>query len=152
MKFIGIDPGRSGAIAVIDEDGGVASCSVFSEEEYKRIAFCSLPAYAMVEDVHAMPKQGLSSTFSFGVNKGWILGVMYAVGVKVELVSPNKWKKWFGITSDKSSSIAKAKMLFPNVSLRRTERCTKDHDGMAEALLLAEYARSRHNTTGIPYQ
>ena len=57
--------------------------------------------------------------------------------------SPQKWKKEFSVTSDKNTSIEVAKRLFPNVNLKATARCKKDHDGMAEALLIAEYCRRK---------
>jgi len=96
-----------------------------------------------LEHVSAMPKQGVTSTFNFGVNFGWIQGILDAFGVPYELVRPQKWKKEFSVTANKNSSIAVCKRLFPDVSLKRTERCTKDDDGMAEALLMAEYARRK---------
>ena len=71
------------------------------------------------------------------INKG------FSVRAVVEHVRPAKWKKEFSGTSDKNTSIEVAKRLFPGVDLRRTERCTKDHDGKAEALLLAEISRRR---------
>lgn len=60
-----------------------------------------------------------------------------------DLVTPQKWKKEFQITGDKNSSIAICKRLFPDIDLRRTERCRKDDDGMIESFLLAEYARRK---------
>ena len=100
-------------------------------------------AVACVEHVGAMPGQGVTSMFNFGQNFGYIKGLLEAFQIPYELVRPQKWKKEFGITGDKNSSIEVCKRLFPGVSLRRTERFRKDDDGMAEALLMAEYAR-RH--------
>ena len=94
-----------------------------------------------VELVHAMPGQGVTSMFNFGKNFGFILGVLSACGLEPNLVSPQKWKRHFGLKADKKDSIEKCKELFPEVSLRRTSRCTTDSDGMAEALLIAEYGR-----------
>ena len=99
-------------------------------------------AKACLEHVTAMPKQGVTSMFNFGMNFGYIKGLLEAFGVPYELVRPQKWKKEFGI-SDKNSSVECCKRLFPGVSLHRTERCHKDDDNMAEALLMAEYARRR---------
>jgi crossover junction endodeoxyribonuclease RuvC len=96
-----------------------------------------------LEHVSAMPRQGVTSTFSFGENFGWCQGILDAYGVSYELVRPLKWKREVSVTADKNSSIAVCKRLFPDVSLKRTDRCTKDDDGCAEALLMAEYARRR---------
>ena len=146
MIYIGVDPGKNGGIAIIDSDGVISF--PFSEErllieldgiaqEYECI--CNL------EHVHAMPKQGVSSTFNFGMNFGFIQGVLKAYGIPYELVTPQKWKKEFSCTSDKNTSIEVCKRLFPNVNLKATDRCKKDHDGMAEALLIAEYGRRHYN-------
>lgn len=143
--YIGIDPGKDGALAIIRE-GGVLVIP-FGVEEYRDtlMAFLSgsMAAVCCLEHVSSMPKQGVTSTFNFGVNFGFIQGLLTAYSIPYELVRPQKWKKEFSLSKDKNASIAVCHRLFPSVSLRRTERCTKDHDGMAEALLMAEYAR-RH--------
>ena len=100
-------------------------------------------AVACLEHVGAMPDQGVTSMFNCGQNCGYNKGLLEAFQIPYELVRPQKWKKEFGITGDKNSSIEVCKRLVPGVSLRRTERFRKDDDGMAEALLMAEYAR-RH--------
>ena len=146
MIYIGIDPGKNGGIAIIDSDGVIAF--PFSEErllieldgiaqEYECICY--------LEHVHAMPKQGVSSTFNFGMNFGFIQGVLKAYEIPYELVTPQKWKKEFSCTSDKNTSIEVCKRLFPGVNLKATDRCKKDHDGIAEALLIAEYGRRHYN-------
>lgn len=149
MYFIGIDPGKSGAIAAIDDRGTVAHTSVFSEEGYrsflKRISHSKHETFAILEHVGAMPKQGVSSTFAFGMNFGFIQGLLAAFGIPFELVRPQKWKREFSCSSDKNVSVDVARRLFPDANLMRTPKCSKPHDGIAEALLMAEYARRRHN-------
>lgn len=148
MTYIGCDPGKSGALAVIEE--GIAFVIPFDERGYiDTLATCDpTQTIVCIEHVHAMPQQGVSSTFNFGMNFGWLQGVMMAFGIPFELVTPQKWKKEFSVTADKNTSIAVCKRLFPNVSLKKTERCTKDDDGKAEALLLAEYARRKFGRDG----
>ena len=147
MTYIGIDPGKDGALAVII-DSGKASIVPFDQDAYKLVLrqFCMqarmAQARAVLEHVGAMPGQGVTSMFSFGENFGYIKGLLEAFEIPYELVRPQRWKKEFGI-SGKNQSVEVCKRLFPGVSLRRTERCKKDHDGMAEALLMAEFAR-RH--------
>ena len=154
---IGIDPGKDGCLAVL----GYRDAPIlipFDEAEYanqlRRVApffvatgtdgvVSQRETFAVVEHVNAMPGQGVTSCFSFGQNFGFILGLLTAFRIPYELVRPQKWKKEFSCTSDKNTSIEVAKRLFPGVDLRRTKRCTKDHDGLAEALLLAEYSRRR---------
>ena len=161
--FIGIDPGKDGAMAVLGYRCYDAPTLVsFDEEEYAyqlhRIgaavrlstspaadpALEKTEAFCVVEHVNAMPGQGVTSCFSFGQNFGFILGLLTAFRIPYELVRPQKWKKEFSCTSDKNTSVKVAQRLFPGVDLRRTPRCAKPHDGMAEALLMAEYARRIH--------
>ncbi|MGN1300855.1 MAG: hypothetical protein ACI4VC_05880 [Clostridia bacterium] len=147
MIYIGIDPGKNGGIAVINDSDNSVDTYTFSEE---RIVAELLIRYILKQDckcvlekVNAMPGQGVVSMFNFGQNYGFIQGVLKAYNIPFELVPPQKWKKEFSVTSDKNTSIEVCKRLFPHVNLKATERCKKDHDGMAEALLMAEYAR-RH--------
>lgn len=100
------------------------------------------PARAYVEKVGAMPGQGVTSMFHFGKSAGYIEGVLKAKNIPFELVSPQKWKKKYELHSDKEQSIAKCKELFPDINLLRTPRCKKESDGMAEALLIANYGKS----------
>ena len=145
MIYIGIDPGKDGALAMIS-DVGAASVVPYDPDVYKATLYVSREqARAVLEHVGAMPGQGVTSMFSFGENFGYIKGLLEAYQIPYELVRPQRWKKAFGI-SGKNQSVEVCKRLFPGVSLRRTERCKKDHDGMAEALLMAEYARRNHGT------
>lgn len=149
--FCGIDPGKDGCLAIL----GYREAPIlvpFSETEYanqlRRLSLVTRNGidgivFCVVEHVNAMPGQGVTSCFSFGQNFGFILGLLRAFMIPYELVRPQKWKKEFSCTSDKNTSIEVAQRLFPGVDLRRTPKCQKPHDGIAEALLLASYAK-RH--------
>lgn len=142
MTFLGIDPGAHGGLALISEEGVAAI--PFEADSYLRIlkaAAAESEVFCVLEHVGAMPGQGVSSTFAFGASFGWLQGVLEALGIPYELVRPQKWKKAFGCTSDKNTSVAAARRLFPGADLLPTPRSRKPHDGMAEALLMAEYAR-----------
>ena len=144
MYFIGIDPGKSGALAVIDDEGYVWNTKTFNESDYALVLneMASTPNVRVVlEHVGAMPGQGSVSMFNVGANFGFIKGLLAANNLPYELVRPQKWKRMFSCTSDKNTSVEVAHRLFPNVDLRRTTRCSKPHDGIAEALLMAEYCR-----------
>ena len=146
MIYIGVDPGKNGGIAIIDSDGVIAF--PFSEErlliELDGIAQ-QYECICYLEHVHAMPKQGVSSTFNFGMNFGFIQGVLKAYSIPYELVTPQKWKKEFSCTSEKNTSTEVWKRLSPKVNLKAPERRRRVHDGMAAASLLAEYGRSPYN-------
>ena len=144
--WIGIDPGKSGAMIVMNGDATVALRTPFDQTAYRDVLAALDPSrsFAIVEHVGAMPGQGSVSMFHFGENFGFIQGLLAAFQIPFELVRPQKWKKEFSCTSDKNTSIAVAKRLFPAFNLKRTPKCTKDDDGLAEALLMAEYGRRVH--------
>lgn len=113
-----------------------------------------------MEQVGAMPGQGVSSMFTFGMNYGFLIGVLTSLKIPYTLVRPQVWQKAVWISTDriygtkkdkngevvkkvspKPTSIRAASRLFPNVSLKRTERCRVPSDGKADALLIALYAK-----------
>lgn len=145
--YIGIDPGKNGGVAVITVDGDDRAVNVFAyDDDIFRAALqqiCFEECVCCIEEVHAMPKQGVTSSFNFGKSYGYLLGVLDACFIPYQPVRPQVWKKEFGLNSDKLKSIEVCKRLFPGINLRRTEKCKTDHDGMAEALLMAEYARRK---------
>ena len=142
--YIGIDPGKSGALALLTEDG---QCTVvpFQESAYTAIlkAASGPSSVCCLEKVGAMPGQGVVSMFNFGHNLGYIEGLLQAFDISYQLVPPQTWKKEFCVTSDKNTSIEVCRKLFPHVCLLPTARSRKPSDGMAEAMLMAEYARRR---------
>lgn len=142
--YIGIDPGKSGALALLTEDG---QCTVvpFQESAYTAIlkAASGPSSVCCLEKVGAMPGQGVVSMFNFGHNLGYIEGLLQAFDIPYQLVPPQTWKKEFCVTSDKNTSIEVCRKLFPHVCLLPTSKSRKPSDGMAEAMLMAEYARRR---------
>jgi crossover junction endodeoxyribonuclease RuvC len=174
---IGIDPGLSGAVGVINRkfeaelvhtlsvaEGGlgrgtaIETIHVFDTptalvegEKTKRkylmgaMALLLQPyakrqdVIAVLENVHSMPKQGVSSSFCFGEGKGIWEGILAAFEIPMMLVSPQRWKKEMmdGQGKEKSAARFKAMALFPALS---DQLKLVKHDGRAEALLMAEYA------------
>lgn len=147
MVSIGIDVGKKGGYAIIyDEDD--YETHVWDDQEFietmweiaqttsakERIVVC-------VEKVGSMPHQGVTSSFNFGKSAGFIEGVLSALGLPYQLIPPQRWKKEFTLNSEKQKSIEVCERLFPKANLLPTERCRVKSDGMAEALLMAEYAR-----------
>ncbi|NCE63701.1 hypothetical protein D1159_03685 [Pseudoflavonifractor sp. 524-17] len=144
MIYIGIDPGKDGAVAFLYEEEPPVIMTFEHEVYAKALSIVTEQlCKCCLERVWTMPGEGHKSQGALMENFGFIKGLLTAYSIPYELVTPQKWKKEFQITGDKNSSIAVCKRLFPGVSLKRTDRCKKDHDGMAEALLMAEYARRR---------
>ena len=162
MIYIGIDPGLSGAVAVIQDTEayfGEHRIDVFdtptalvegekTKRKYLVPAMCRLlvqyakrnDVLAVLEHVHSMPKQGVASSFCFGEGKGMWEGILAAFEIPTELVSPQRWKKAIMADQGKEKSAARfeAMALFP--SLADHLKLVK-HDGRAEALLMAEYGK-----------
>lgn len=148
MIIAGIDPGITGALVLIDDDGylkvyGVPT--VGKDPDYVRWAQewaspLKLAAHVWIEKVAAMPKQGVSSTFTFGERYGFILGLVAASGTAFSYVRPQEWKKRVGIVSgaDKGASRLRASEMFPAHS--GNWKLVKD-DGKAEAALIARYGQ-----------
>lgn len=153
--IVGIDPGLTGAIAFLSGNGPmVEDLPVIANGTNAKVknvingaALAGLlRLYSMdikvayVEKVSTMPGQGVASNGSLMHSAGVIDGVLSTLGIPVVLVSPAKWKRAMGLTTDKEASRATAQRLFPTMPLARK----KDHN-RAEALLLAEYGRRLSN-------
>ena len=141
--IMGLDPGVSGAVAFYYPEKPLLIAAYDVPLVDKRINPSALsdlikmhgPDLAVIEIVHAMPRQGVSSSFNFGVSYGMALGVVGAMKIPVVSVSPTKWKKYFGLSSDKEESRALAISKWPASDHFRR----KKDDGRAEASLLAVY-------------
>lgn len=150
IVYLGIDPGQKGGIALLWHD--IKEVVPYSDTDLIRICRAlydrvrcgnvALGIICCLEKVGAMPGQGVTSMFNFGRSFGYIKGVLESFGIPYQEITPQKWKKEFGLTGDKAKSVEVCRHLFPDVNLI-PKGCRKPHDGMAEALLMAEYAR-RH--------
>lgn len=151
--MIGIDPGFTGAIAFLDYEQNflqIADMPLTSHRNRKQIDGTALSimfaphnpfnTMVIIEDVHSMPNQGVSSTFWFGYNSGIILGVAKALTFRTLKVPPGVWKSALNLSTNKKDSLALAKKVFPDYSdyFKRA----KD-DGRAEAALLAYFAHKQ---------
>lgn len=160
--YIGIDPGKLGAIAVIDDGGAriypmpLIPSGKKGRDEYDLIAIGELvrgwarrDAFVTVEKLQPMPLKhgGTIANYNRGIAAGWAW-VLAALGVSHQLVSPQRWqgKMHEGTPAGdtKQRSIIAAQRLFPLVELKASARCRVPSDGFAEALLIAEYGRRTH--------
>jgi hypothetical protein len=147
MRILAIDPGLSGAWSVI-VDGRPILCGdmpTAGDGSRRRVTASSLASIMAVKPINlcvvelagAMPGQGVSSTFRFGVAFGTVLGVAGTLEVPIELVAPAVWKRHFRIVgSDKELSRAKAIDLAPHLTSMLDR--VRDHN-RAEAVLIGMY-------------
>lgn len=145
--YIGVDPGNNGGLALIKNDQAI---------EYERMpdiagidTFFDNAVFAAKGDEIACifeehkgggPQTNAHAHKSAGRYQGIIETLCCVHSVQMHMVTPQAWKKQLGANSDKQRSINLAERLFPKAKLL-FPRCTKKHDGVAEALLIAEYGR-----------
>ena len=155
MRIIGIDPGLSGGIAIFDDSKifDIFDMPIMSEGKknknqlnsaqlvniIKRHILPNKETFVIVEQVSAMPGQGVTSMFNFGQTFGSIKGICAALGLPIFYVRPAKWKKHFElINSSKDASRRKVIEMYPSISSILTKK--KDVN-KADAILIARYFR-----------
>ena len=153
MKIIGIDPGLSGAIAVLEDNKvlGIYDMPVMAEGKKSKRQLNSAELVSIikkhnnnndelaivVEQVNAMPGQGVTSMFNFGQTFGAIKGVCAALELPIFFVRPTKWKKYFELlNSSKDASRTKAIEMYPSLSNHLSKK--KDVN-KSDAILIARF-------------
>ena len=153
MKIIGIDPGLSGAIAVLENNKvvNIFDIPVMSEgKKNKRQLNSALlvnllkeninkeeEVAVVVEQVNAMPGQGVTSMFNFGQTFGALKGICAALELPIFFVRPSKWKKHFElINSSKDASRTKVIEMYPSFA----DKLSKKKDvNKSDAILIARF-------------
>lgn len=158
--IIGIDPGKSGGIALVDDGKVIAGRrmpllkhgkrDLVDSKEIETFVRTSTPRHrgfvqcpVVIEQVGAMPGQGGTSMFNFGRHTGAVEAWAIGRGSPVHWVTPAKWKKAMGLTKDKRASLDLARLEFGD----DPRWAVLANDGIAEAALLALYWH-RHLSTG----
>ena len=155
MLIIGIDPGISGSICFF-EDGKILDViemptmaegkknkkqvngsQIYNEILKKTIKIKNQEIRVVIEQVSAMPGQGVTSMFNFGQSFGILKGICSAMQLPMYFVRPAKWKKYFNlINSEKDASRTKAIEIFPYFSQQLSK---KKDSNKADAILIASY-------------
>ena len=155
MLIIGIDPGISGSICFLEDgiindvlemptmtEGKKNKKQVNGSQIYNEISF-RIKTYekknikVVIEQVSAMPGQGVTSMFNFGQSFGILKGICSAMQLPIYFVRPAKWKKYFNlINSEKDASRTRAIEIFPYFSSNLSK---KKDSNKADAILIASY-------------
>ena len=155
MLIIGIDPGINGSICFFD-DGKIIDliempsmasgkknkrqvngAQIYNEISQKIKNFEKKNIKVVIEQVSAMPGQGVTSMFNFGQSFGVLKGICSAMQLSMHFVTPAKWKKYFNlIKCEKDASRTKAIEIFPYFS---TNLSKKKDANKADAILIASY-------------
>lgn len=145
---LGVDPGKTGAVAFLGPDGAVVADMPYLGDEVDVRALDGLldgwgvPPGCTVALEYQAPfsapgrRMGVTSAFDLGEGYGMLKGFCMTARLRLLLPRPAAWKKEFKLQRDKEESRLLAARLFPEVDLH-----LKKHHGRAEALLLAEWAR-----------
>tara|TARA_B100001027_G_C16140365_1_gene273358 strand:- start:132 stop:626 length:495 start_codon:yes stop_codon:yes gene_type:complete len=153
MKIIGIDPGLTGAIVIMQNNKvlDIIDMPVMAEGKKNKRQLNSAQLVSIikkniesneevavvVEQVNAMPGQGVTSMFNFGQTFGAIKGVCAALELPIFFVRPSKWKKYFElINASKDSSRTKAIEMYPSLS---NHLAKKKDVNKSDAILIARY-------------
>ena len=153
MIIIGIDPGISGAISIIENkkilevydtptmiDGKKNKKQINSAQVtniFKERLKHDKEVIVVVEHVNAMPGQGVTSMFNFGQSFGVIKGICSALSIPIYFVRPTKWKKHFNlIKTNKDASRTKVIQIYPEIS---SQLSRKKDSNRADAILIARY-------------
>lgn len=142
MIYIGIDPGKSGAVAFLTDKGDAwtvklnEDLDVISDavEEVALGLYESDGVFAVLEKVHSSPQMGVKSAFSFGQSFGHCEALLACHGIPYQLVRPQQWQKDMDCMTKGDKNVTKklAQSLFPELKVTHAT---------ADALLLASYAR-----------
>ncbi len=155
MLIIGIDPGISGSLCFFEDgkiidlvempnmaDGKKNKRQINASQTYNEISkrINKLPKkdiIVVIEQVSAMPGQGVTSMFNFGQSFGVLKGICSAMQLSMFFVRPAKWKKYFGlIKTEKDASRTKVIEIFPYIS---SELSRKKDSNKADAVLIASF-------------
>lgn len=148
MRILGIDPGKSGGLAFIQDGrvGDVMEMAVAGKDlDLEYIASWIVDAgqidSGVVEKVGAMPGQGVVSMFTFGKVTGALYGILATLKIPYRLVPPQTWKKLVlqGTDRSKEAALDHVKRLYPYVNLKATPLSRKDHGGIVDAICIAEW-------------
>ena len=140
--FAGLDPGATGGLGLLSADGDFEAAYPFPDTErdiYELLAeYAPYISRAWLESVHAFPEHGRASTFRFGVSYGLLRGMLIAMKIPFEDVSPQKWTKALGLVGGKPGRRKKnlhkywAQQWFPRLHIS---------NATADAILIADYGR-----------
>lgn len=156
LLYVGIDPGKTGAIAIMNEHYLVdvfdmplreinGKDVVNAREIYERLLlFRERIAGFYHELVHSMPKDGSASAFKFGVSAGKTIAACEILNKNLVMITPQEWKKHYGlIRTDKNAKVDKQASI--DIAKERFNAhdflTLKKHHGRAEAILIAAYGR-----------
>ena len=160
MLIIGIDPGISGSICFL-ENGTIKDVlemptmtegkknkkqvngsQIYNEINLKIKNIDKKKIIVVIEQVSAMPGQGVTSMFNFGQSFGVIKGICSAMQLPMYFIRPAKWKKYFNlIKTEKEASRTKAIEIFPQISFKLSKK--KDNN-KADAILIASFFNNTH--------
>lgn len=170
LGYIGIDPGQNGAVAIMRRDRtfgvpiptywdivttkrGLTKRKRYDIKALRNLLTNYVNGYIVwLEEAFPMPVQGVTSMFSNGLGYGILQGLLVGLEIGFNIVHPKTWQAEYKIRKTeekdtKEQALEKCVELFPHVNLMGSERSSTPHNGIVDALLIAEYGK-RQNEKG----
>lgn len=170
MVYIGIDPGSKGFVSVLRDNGEREFYAIADGDKLALANFImgqtnkySGQIHAIMEEIHAVYGSSAKATFAFGEMFGFLKGILTAAHIPYTLIQPKFWQKEIWQNQDmvynykpgkdgesrkvidtKNTSYNAARRLFPDLDLRKSERCKNFDDNKVDSILITEYARRKN--------
>lgn len=154
--YAGIDPGKKGALAFIRESGITSFPTPTIGKEYDKQEMCNIirnmndefDVHVVLENINSHSAKGRQTAFVMGKGVAYWEAFLVAFNVPHTMATPQQWQKvmWEGVpkqANTKNTSLLAAKRLFPGESFLASQRSSVPHDGMVDAVLIAEYCRRK---------
>jgi len=147
VYYIGIDPGITGGIVALNSNGDIAALASFDGHNPLLIAKDFISKFEktviFIEEVHAMPGQGVSSMFNFGRSYGAIIGLVYGLGYNLGLVAPQVWQRIIPDDGSFDGPKERIKRAIVAEGLEKTMTLKRSmHQGVCDAYFIAKHAWS----------
>lgn len=147
--FVGVDPGKTGGVTVISEDD-ITIIPIPKEEKDIANIFRDIGAKnkvcAIIEKVHAMPGQGVTSCFTFGSIYGLLKGCMHCFNIPFKEVSSKRWMKEIGLFYGPGVKKSQRKVFGLNFAEQRFGSLDNLNIKTADSLLIAEFCKGSYDS------
>lgn len=161
MLIVGIDPGKYGGIVAIDQHSEIQYLQVMPDNLtdllsiFRGLLARGIPLMVFLEKAQVFPHNGAVGMFHYGEHFGTLKSALQFVSMPYQLVPPQEWTRCMHVgckknQKSKEKSLEAMRRIFPDVSMLNpmSKRSRKPHEGLIDALLIAEYGRMKMKNWG----
>ena len=154
--YVGVDGGSKGGLLAIDEEENILAMTIMPMlktdynisgiiDFFKLIDMDNAQIVVVLEKAHTRPTNGCKQNFNTGYKYGIMQGLLQGLGISYQIVSPQKWQKEIfqgeTVNDTKEASIKYCLQKYPEEKWKSSDRATKFHDGLTDALCMAVYCK-----------